>query len=115
MKKLITSVALLAVVLSPVVTVQASPAEDREAFRDYFKKNTPSTNLDDYINGIYTYNKDARAQWEEIEEFPPYEIAIENGEELWSKTFKNGKNFASCFLIARSLGTYVLCRLCRGT
>lgn len=97
MKKLITSVALLAVVLSPVVTVQASPAEDREAFRNYFKKNTPSTNLDDYINGIYTYNKDARAQWEEIEEFPPYEIAIDNGEELWGKTFKNGKNFASCF------------------
>jgi len=97
MKKLITSVALLAVVLSPVITVQASPAEDREAFRDYFKKNTPSTDLDDYINGIYTYNKDARAQWEEIEEFPPYEIAIDNGEELWGKTFKNGKNFASCF------------------
>ena len=89
--------ALLAVVLSPVITVQASPAEDREAFRDYFKKNTPSTDLDDYINGIYTYNKDARAQWEEIEEFPPYEIAIDNGEELWGKTFKNGKNFASCF------------------
>ena len=97
MKKLITSVALLAIALTPIMSAQASPAEDREAFRNYFKKNTPNSNLDDYINGVYVYNKDGRAQWEEIEEFPPYELAVDKGEELWAKKFKNGKSFASCF------------------
>ena len=97
MKKLITSVALLAIALAPIVSAQATPAEDREAFRNYFKKNTPNPDLDDYINGVYVYNKDARSQWEEIEEFPPYELAIDKGEELWNKTFKNGKSFADCF------------------
>lgn len=98
MKKLITTIAVLAIGLTSVATVQAaSPAEDREAFRNYFKKNMPSNNLDDYVNGVYAFNKDAREQWEEIEEFPPYEIAIDKGEELWGKKFKNGKSFTDCF------------------
>ncbi len=96
MKKLITSVALLAVTLSPILTAQATPAQDRAAFRNYFKKNTSSKNLDDYINGNYTYSKNAREQWQEIEEFPPYEIDVDAGEELWNKPFKNGKTYASC-------------------
>jgi len=98
LKKLITTIALLTVGLTPIVTTQAStPAEDREAFRGYFKKNMPNANLDDYINGIYAFNEDAKAQWEEIEEFPPYEIAIDNGEALWNKKFANGKSFTDCF------------------
>jgi len=96
MKRLISSVALLAIGLAPIVTAQASPAEDRKALGEYYKKNTSNPNLDDYINGIYALNKDARAQWEEIEEFPPYEIDLDKGEELWNKTFKNGKSFADC-------------------
>ena len=109
MKKLIGATALLSLALSPLLTAQAStPAEDREAFREYFKKNTSNPDLDDYINGIYTYNKDARAQWEEIEEFPPYEIALEKGAELWDKKFKNGKSFTDCFGedISKTRGKY---------
>lgn len=97
MKKLIGAVALLSLSLSPLLSAQATSAEDREAFRNYYKKNTSNPNLDDYINGIYVYNKDARSQWEEIEEFPPYEIALEKGEELWDKKFANGKSFSDCF------------------
>ena len=97
MKKLITTVALFALVLTPVISAQATPAEDRDAFRSYFKKKTPTSELSDYVNGVYTYNADARSQWEEIEEFPPYEIDIDKGAELWEKKFKNGKSFASCF------------------
>ncbi len=104
MKKLITSVAVVAlgtaIGLTPVVTQAKSEtinsAKDREAFRNYFKKNTPSKNLDDYVNGLYTYSKNGRDQWQEIEEFPPYEIDIDAGEELWNKKFKNGKSFADC-------------------
>jgi len=98
MRKLITSVALLAIVLSPFVTAQASsPTEDREAFRNHYKKSLTGANLDDFINGVYTLDADARSQWEEIEEFPPYEIDLDKGAEIWAKKFKNGKSFASCF------------------
>ena len=96
MKKLIGAIALLSLSLSPLLTAQATPAEDREAFRAYFAKNMPSKDLADYKNGIYAFNADARSQWEDIEEFPPYEIQLDEGEELWGKSFKNGKNFASC-------------------
>ncbi len=97
MKKLISSVTLLALSLTPFVVAQATPEDDLKALRAYFKKNMPNPDLSDYKNGIYAFNKDARAQWEEIEEFPPYEIDLDKGEELWGKKFKNGKSFADCF------------------
>ena len=37
------------------------------------------------------------AQYRTIMEFPPFEFDIEEGENLWKRNFKNGKNFASCF------------------
>jgi len=97
MKKLITTVALFALALTPIVSAQATPSEDKAALRDYFKKSLPGKNLDDFINGVYALDDDARSQWEEIEEFPPYEIALDKGSELWDKKFKNGKSFESCF------------------
>jgi sulfur-oxidizing protein SoxA len=97
MKKLITTVALFALALTPIVSAQATPSEDKGALRDYFKKNLPGKNLDDFINGVYALDDDARSQWMEIEEFPPYEIALDKGSELWDKKFKNGKSFESCF------------------
>ena len=99
MKKLFTSFALLAIAMSSFANVQAStPAEDTEALRGYFQKTLGSkVDLNNLINGTYALNEDARSQWEEIEEFPPYEIDIDKGSELWEKKFKNGKSFASCF------------------
>ncbi len=89
MKRLITSVALLAIAFTPFVTAQAStPAEDTEAFRSYFKKAVPDVKFEDFQNGVYALDADSRSQWEEIEEFPPYEFAIELGQwppavEIW--------------------------------
>ena len=99
MKKLLTSLALIAVALSTIVTVQAgTPAEDTQALKGYFTKTLgDKVNFDDFIDGTYALNEDARSQWEEIEEFPPYEIGIEKGADLWAKEFKNGKSFTSCF------------------
>jgi len=51
----------------------------------------------DFSKGNYAFNKDGRAQYDEIKEMPPYEDAIEEGEALYSKQFKNGKSFESCF------------------
>jgi sulfur-oxidizing protein SoxA len=51
----------------------------------------------DFQNGVYSILPEAREQWEAIEEFPPYEIAIENGEKLYHSKFANGKSLADCF------------------
>ena len=97
MKKLVTTVALFALALTPIVSVQATPSEDKAELRAYFEKTLPGKDLNDFINGVYALDDDARSQWEEIEEFPPYEIALETGSDLWDKKFKNGKSFESCF------------------
>ncbi len=76
---------------------QATPEDDLKAFQEYFKKRFPDTPFNDFINGVYSIDPASREQWEAIEEFPPYEINIENGEQLYKTPFKNGKTYASCF------------------
>ncbi len=77
---------------------QASMAEkDREAFVAYFNKRFPDTPTDDFINGIYSIDAASREQWVEIEEFPPYELAVSDGEALFNEKFANGKGYADCF------------------
>ena len=53
--------------------------------------------LQDFTNGVYSIDKPSREQWEAFEDFPPYEIFVDKGEELFKKPFKNGKTYASCF------------------
>ncbi len=78
-------------------TASASPEDDRAAFENYFTKKFPDTPLDDFINGVYSILPGAREQWEEIEEFPPYELSIDAGKAMWDKPFANGKTYADCF------------------
>jgi len=77
--------------------IHASPEEDRELFQDHFKNLFPNTEFSDYKNGVYSIDSSSREQWESIEDFPPYEINVENGEELFNTPFKNGNSYASCF------------------
>ena len=79
------------------LSISASPEEDLDAFRSHFKSRFPSTSFSDYKNGVYSVDPSSREQWESIEEFPPYEINIEQGEELFNTPFKNGNIYASCF------------------
>ena len=78
-------------------TASASPEDDRAAFENYFTKKFPDTPLDDFVNGVYSILPGAREQWEEIEEFPPYELSIDAGKATWDKPFANGKTYADCF------------------
>ncbi|MEM7016042.1 MAG: sulfur oxidation c-type cytochrome SoxA [Pseudomonadota bacterium] len=77
--------------------VMAGPEDDLKAFQEFYQQKFPEVPFEDYINGVYTINEDARAQWEMIEEFPPYTIAVEEGEELFNTPFANGKTYADCF------------------
>jgi sulfur-oxidizing protein SoxA len=96
MKRLLTIVAAAIVSASPLIA-SASPEDDLKAFRGYFLERFPNVPLEEFANGVYAIDAASREQWEAIEEFPPYEIAIEEGEELFNTPFKNGKTFASCF------------------
>jgi len=84
---------LLALPLSGMAT----PQQDLEEFRDYFQKRFPGTPFEDFVNGVYSIDAASREQWQEIEEFPPYELNVSKGEALFNKPFANGKTYASCF------------------
>jgi len=79
------------------VAVQAGPEEDKKVFQEYFSKRFPNVPFEDFANGVYSVDAIAREQWEAIEEFPPYEIDISDGEDLFKAPFKNGKTYSSCF------------------
>lgn len=97
MKKLLSIVAVLGIVAAAPQPASATPEQDLKEFREYFKKRFPNVPFEDYVNGVYAIDAASRAQWEAIEDFPPYEINIEKGKELFNKPFKNGKTYASCF------------------
>jgi len=96
MKRLLV-IAVTAVLTAVPLISSASPEDDLKAFRGYFMERFPNVPLEEFANGVYAIDPASREQWEAIEEFPPYEIAIEEGEEIFNTPFKNGKTFASCF------------------
>jgi len=75
----------------------ATPEQDRLALRAFFQERFPKLDLNEMINGLYAFDEGAREQWLEMEDFPPYEIAIEEGEEAFNTPFANGKTYADCF------------------
>ena len=92
-----TTIVLIATVSSFAVNVLAGPKEDQAAFVKFYQTKFPNTDPSDFINGVYSVHPASREQWLEIEEFPPYEIAVEEGEELFNTKFANGKSYADCF------------------
>lgn len=94
MKKLVITTAIALIGLAPALS-SASPQQDLKEFRTYFLNKFPGVKLQDYADGIYGIDKGRRAEWEAMEEFPPYEPGIEVGKNLFNKyqvgkCFKNG-------------------------
>lgn len=75
---------------------QAQPNKDLESYRTYFQKRFPNLDREALANGIYNFNDDKRSQWEDIMQFPPYEVAVEEGQELFETAFKNGRSYTDC-------------------
>lgn len=71
--------------------------KDIEEFRGFFMEKFPGITLDDFANGVYAINDNARQQWIAIEDFPPYELDLEEGERLFNTPFANGKTYGDCF------------------
>ncbi len=97
MRKLLAKIAVMGIIGAVSGLAFADPESDKTKYQDYFKNKFSNTEFQDFANGVYSIDPASRAQWVEIEEFPPYEIAIEEGELLFNKKFKNGKSYASCF------------------
>ena len=75
----------------------AAPEDDPPAFVAFYQSRFPDIPLQEFANGIYAIDADARQQWRDIEEFPPYEFAVDQGAALWAESFPNGKSYADCF------------------
>ena len=79
---------MLALLCCPAAAL-AGPEEDRAAFVAYYQSRFQDVLFEEFANGIYAIDADSRAQWEMIEEFPPYEFSIERGESLWAEALPN--------------------------
>ncbi len=98
LKKITLIAAGLGLCLGAATTVNAGAVQDDiERFQHYYTKKFPNTPKDDFVNGVYSIDPIGRENWEAIEEFPPYEPFIDEGEEMWSTPFANGKGYKDCF------------------
>ncbi len=97
---------VLSLLLSLLVGLAAGPAEagealsaaaaDRVALRAAYQARFPTLELDEYALGVYAIDPALRAQWEELNEFPPYEFAIDEGEALFATRLPDGSTLAEC-------------------
>lgn len=81
---------------SVVFAEGTDPHADQEAMIKYFNSKFPNVPNEEYANGIYALDEDARKQWMEAEEFPPYEFEIDQGKKLFETAFANGKSYQTC-------------------
>lgn len=53
--------------------------------------------LEDFINGTGAWYRPTEEQMAELNEFPPYDIELDEGEKLFKTPFANGKGYKNCF------------------
>ncbi|MBT4160285.1 MAG: sulfur oxidation c-type cytochrome SoxA [Gammaproteobacteria bacterium] len=70
---------------------------DREAFRAFYAKRFSSIPVEAHVDGVYALDEAKRAQWLEMEEFPPYEFSVDDGEALYDEPFTDGSGYGDCF------------------
>jgi sulfur-oxidizing protein SoxA len=70
---------------------------DIKRFSQFFYNKFADVKASDFKDGVYAIDAAAREQWLEIEDFPPYELSIDDGKELFEAPFANSKSYADCF------------------
>jgi sulfur-oxidizing protein SoxA len=93
----LASVLALALLAPAFAADKPDPVADQKAFQNFFIKKFPRLKYEDFVNGPYSMDEGLHKQWEEKEQFPPYEFAVETGKEMFATPFKNGKTYADCF------------------
>lgn len=87
---------LAAMLAVEVVPSTAAPEDDRREMVQFFQKRLPGRPLDDYVLGAFMLNPVGRRHYEDIMEFPPFEVEIDRGKVLWERPFRTGKTYADC-------------------
>ena len=82
---------------SAVVNYQELVAADAVNFKSFYTKRFPDVDPADFKNGVYAIDQESREQWIEIEDFPPYELSVDDGQVLFETAFANGKSYKDCF------------------
>ncbi len=88
---------LTALLVSLAGPVSADPEADRLAFLRLHQHRFPGLTQDAYGDGVYAIDARLRKQWREINDFPPYEFDLDEGEQLFHEPFANGHGYADCF------------------
>lgn len=97
MKRLLLAATAALLLGSLPFAAWADPAQDLEEYRDFFTRKFPDVPFQEFANGAYAIDPELRANWVQIEEFPPYEPYINEGEALFNTPFRNGGRYADCF------------------
>ena len=86
--------ALLLFVLPQFVI--ASPQADKDTFRNYYLELFPDVEPNDFVYGVYAIDPKLREQSEEVESFPPYEFALDEGRSLAQERSEDGRTIEDC-------------------
>jgi sulfur-oxidizing protein SoxA len=95
LRTVLAAMAALASLLA-ILPARADPEADRAALVQLFQTRFPGVPLQDYVYGAMIASPDARRQYEQIMEFPPFLEDLERGRALWETPWRNGKRFADC-------------------
>jgi sulfur-oxidizing protein SoxA len=109
-RRLLTSLLITAIVGFMSLTVSAQDSKqlskqnivksvhnDVTQFQTFYKQRFPEVEFNEFANGVYAIDEASREQWLEIEDFPPYELSVDQGKEYFETPFDNGKSYADCF------------------
>ena len=93
--KLLAGMAGLGIALG-AVNAYANPEKDRQDFIKYYTSKYPNIKIDDYVYGALAFEPDAKAQYDAIMEFPPFDSVVEQGRKMFETPLKSGKTYADC-------------------
>ena len=94
---MIRRVACLVGLLVGLGSASADPESDRQALARYFEQRFPDVEVVAHIDGAYALNEQMREQWLAMEDFPPYEFSVDDGEVLFNTSFEDGSGYQDCF------------------
>lgn len=89
-----TIILVISVTLLTPLYADQETAADIANIQSYFMEKFPEVPFQDFGNGVYALDPVARENWLALEEFPPYEVNIDNGQALWEE---NSHIYQPCF------------------
>lgn len=96
------ALAVLAIAILPLSTlvdaqdVTPNVKEQQRQFREFYLDRFPNVALDEFVYGVYAIDEKLKRQFEEINEFPPYEFALDEGRELALQRSADGSDIMDC-------------------